>query len=132
MAGSQAAGRVGQGLHQLGLSNADMLSSPKLRTRQTAHFILGQAVASEDWLEGCDSQFASEALAHKRPGHNLMLVTHNGCIDHFARQQNVVGGERESGYASALFVSVDANGKARILGRLNEPDWQRVLASAAK
>ncbi|MBF8670405.1 histidine phosphatase family protein [Pseudomonas putida] len=132
VAGSQAAGRVGQGLHQLGLNNADMLSSPKLRTRQTAHFILGQAVASEDWLEGCGNQFASEALAHKRPGHNLVLVTHNGCIDHFARQQKVAGGERESGYASALFVSVNSNGKARILGRLNEPDWQRVLASAAR
>ena len=117
---------------QLGLNNADMLSSPKLRTRQTAHFILGQAVASEDWLEGCDNQFASEALSRKRPGHNLVLVTHNGCIDHFARQQNVTGGERQSGYASALFVSVDGIGKARILGRLNEPDWQRVLASTAK
>ncbi|QXI47259.1 MULTISPECIES: histidine phosphatase family protein [Pseudomonas] len=132
VAGSQAASRVGQGLQQLGLANADMLSSPKLRTRQTAHFILGQAVASEDWLEGCDSQFAREAMARKRPGHNLVLVTHNGCIDHFARQQKVVGGERESGYASALFVSVDGNGKARILGRLNEPDWQRVLSSIAK
>ncbi|MNG94338.1 Lipopolysaccharide core heptose(II)-phosphate phosphatase precursor [compost metagenome] len=132
LSGSQAAARVGQGLHQLGLIKADLLSSPKLRTRQTAHFILGQAVASEDWLESCDNQFATEALAHKRAGHNLVLVTHNGCIDHFARQQHVAGGERQSNYASALFVSVDGNGKARILGRLNEPDWQRVLASTGK
>ena len=35
-------------------------------------------------------------------GHNLVLVTHNGCIDHFARQQKVAGGERESGYASCF------------------------------
>lgn len=132
VAGTQAATRVGQGLHTLGLSNADVLSSPKVRTRQTAHFILGQAVPSAAWLESCDNQFAEEALARKRPGHNLVLVTHNGCIDHFQRQQRVVGGERESGYASALFVSVDGNGKARILGRLNEPDWQRVLASTGK
>jgi len=132
VAGTQAASRVGQGLHTLGLSNADVLSSPKVRTRQTAHFILGQAVPSAAWLESCDNQFADEALARKRPGHNLVLVTHNGCIDHFQRQQRVVGGERESGYASALFVSVDGNGKARILGRLNEPDWQRVLASTGK
>ncbi|ATP52216.1 histidine phosphatase family protein [Pseudomonas kermanshahensis] len=132
VAGTQAATRVGQGLHTLGLSNADVLSSPKVRTRQTAHFILGQAVPSAAWLESCDNQFADEALARKRPGHNLVLVTHNGCIDHFQRQQRVVGGERESGYASALFVSVDGNGKARILGRLNEPDWQRVLASTGK
>lgn len=132
VAGTQAATRVGQGLHTLGLTNADVLSSPKVRTRQTAHFILGQAVPSAAWLESCDNQFADEALARKRPGHNLVLVTHNGCIDHFQRQQRVVGGERESGYASALFVSVDGNGKARILGRLNEPDWQRVLASTGK
>ncbi|MBH3414103.1 histidine phosphatase family protein [Pseudomonas putida] len=132
VAGSEAATRGGQGLKQLGLGNADVLASPKVRTLQTAHFILGQAVASEAWLESCDNQFAREALARKRAGHNLVLVTHNGCIDHFARQQGVAGGERESNYASALFVSVDANGKARILGRLNEPDWQRVLASVGK
>ncbi|MCP8636404.1 histidine phosphatase family protein [Pseudomonas mosselii] len=132
VSGSQAAQRVGQGLQQLGLAGADLLSSPKLRTRQTAHFILGQVVTSEDWLERCDRPFPAEAMARKRPGHNLVLVTHNGCIDHFARQQHVPGGERESGYASALFVSVDGNGKARILGRMNEPDWQRVLASADK
>ncbi|WP_054883939.1 Ais protein [Pseudomonas sp. NBRC 111130] len=132
VAGSEAATRVGQGLKQLGLGNAEVLASPKVRTLQTAHFILGQAVASEAWLESCDNQFAREALARKRAGHNLVLVTHNGCIDHFARQQGVAGGERESNYASALFVSVDVNGKARILGRLNEPDWQRVLASVGK
>lgn len=132
VSGSQAAQRVGQGLQQLGLAQTDRLSSPKLRTRQTAHFILGQPVASEDWLESCDRQFPAEAMARKRPGHNLVLVTHNGCIDHFARQQQVPGGERESAYASALFVSVDSSGKARILGRMNEPDWQRVLASAGK
>lgn len=129
VAGSQAAARVGQGLQRLGLADADMLGSPKLRTRQTAHYLLGQEVESAQWLETCDAQFASEALAHKRAGHNLVLVTHNGCIDHFARKHGVPGGERESGYASALFVSVDGNGKARILGRMNEPQWQRVLAS---
>ncbi|MGK0161853.1 histidine phosphatase family protein [Pseudomonas mosselii] len=132
VSGSQAAQRVGQSLQQLGLAGADLLSSPKLRTRQTAHFILGQAVTSEDWLERCEHRFPAEAMARKRPGHNLVLVTHNGCIDHFARQQHVPGGERESGYVSALFVSVDGNGKARILGRMNEPDWQRVLASAGQ
>ncbi|MBF8722874.1 histidine phosphatase family protein [Pseudomonas guariconensis] len=132
VSGSQAATRVGQGLHELSLDTADLYSSPKLRTRQTAHFILGQPVPNASWLERCDSRFAEEAIARKRPGHNLVLVTHNGCIDHFQRSLNVPGGERESGYASALFVSVASNGKARILGRLNEPDWQRVLATIGR
>ncbi|MFV3406769.1 histidine phosphatase family protein [Pseudomonas sp. NY15463] len=132
VAGSEAAARVGLGLQRLGVAETDVFSSPRLRTRQTAHFLLGQEAASQDWLKTCDPQFATEALAHKRPGHNLVLVTHNGCIDFFQRQQRVPGGERASDYASALFVSVDGNGKARILGRMNEPQWQRVLASTAQ
>ncbi|QXI43034.1 histidine phosphatase family protein [Pseudomonas wayambapalatensis] len=132
VSGSQAAQRVGEGLQRLGLNGADLLSSPKLRTRQTAHFIVGDTVTSEDWLEGCESGFAGQAMAHKRAGHNLVLVTHNGCVDHFQRTLKVAPGERESGYASALFVSVDGSGKARILGRMNEPDWRRVLASAQR
>lgn len=130
VAGSQAAERVGKGLQRLGLNDADLFTSPRLRTRQTAHFIFGQSVASEDWLKQCDVRFPAQALAHKRPGHNLVLVTHNGCVDYFQRDQQVAGGERASDYASALFVSVSADGKARILGRLNEPQWQRVLAAA--
>ncbi|WP_342650444.1 histidine phosphatase family protein [Pseudomonas sp. REB1044] len=129
VAGSQAASRVGEGLQHLGLAGADLLSSPKLRTRQTAHFIVGDTVTSEDWLEGCNAHFTEQALAHKRSGHNLVLITHDGCVDHFQRSLSVAPGQRDSAYASALFVSVDGNGKARILGRMNEPDWQRVLAT---
>ncbi|MFA7902451.1 histidine phosphatase family protein [Pseudomonas aeruginosa] len=132
VAGSQAAGRVGEGLKHLGLADADLLSSPKVRTQQTAHFILGQPVSTREWIGQCDGSFPAQALAAKRPEHNLVLVTHSGCVDQFARQQSVAGDEQDSGYASALFVSVDDNGKARILGRLNEPAWQRVLASAAR
>lgn len=131
VAGSQAAARVGEGLRRLGLVDADLFSSPKLRTRQTAHFLFGQSVASADWLARCDGEFTDLAIAHKRAGHNLVLVTHNGCADHFQRQLNVAGGERESGYVSALFVSVDGDGKARILGRMNETQWRAVLASTA-
>jgi phosphohistidine phosphatase SixA len=80
----------GPGPAPTGPGRGDLLSSPKLRTRQTAHFMLGQALASEDWLETCDKQFATKPW-RKRSGHNLVLVTHNGCIDHFARQQHVAG-----------------------------------------
>ena len=129
VAGSQSATDVGHGLQQLGLKDADVLSSPQLRTRQTAHFIFGKAVSSEDWVQQCDSDFAKTALAHKSAEHNLVLVTHSGCIDHMERQLNVPGGERASDYASALFVSVAANGKPRILGQMNAGQWQKLLNS---
>ncbi|MBJ9977883.1 histidine phosphatase family protein [Pseudomonas sp. S75] len=132
VAGSQAAQHVGEGLQQLGLGGADVLSSPKLRTRQTAHFLIGATVASENWLEDCDRGFAEQALDRKRSGHNLVLVTHSGCIDHFERDFQVDPADRRAAYASALFVSLDDHGHARILGRLNEPDWRRVLATTRR
>ncbi|MNJ24845.1 Lipopolysaccharide core heptose(II)-phosphate phosphatase precursor [compost metagenome] len=129
VAGSQSATDVGHGLRHLGLDNAEVMSSPQVRTRQTAHFIFGKAIGSEDWVQQCDSDFARTALAHKSAAHNLVLVTHSGCIDHMERQLNVPGGERSSEYASALFVSVAANGKPRILGQMNAGEWQKLLNS---
>jgi phosphohistidine phosphatase SixA len=129
VAGSKAAAEVGTGLQQLGLGDADVLSSPEVRTQQTAHFIFGKAISSEDWLKQCDRDFAEAALAHKAPDHNLVLVTHSGCIDHLQRELNVPGGLRASDYASALFVSVGAHGKPRILGQMNASQWQKLLNS---
>lgn len=129
VAGSQAATDVGHGLQHLGLDSAKVLSSPQVRTRQTAHFIFGKAISSEEWVQQCDQDFAKTALAHKAPKHNLVLVTHSGCIDHMERQLKVPGGQRSSDYASALFVSVAANGKARILGQMNASEWQKILNS---
>ena len=129
VAGSQAATAVGTGLQQLGLDRADVLSSPEVRTQQTAHFIFGKAISSQDWVKQCDEDFTEAALAHKTPQHNLVLVTHSGCIDHMERELNVPGGLRSSDYASALFVSVAANGKPRILGQMNASQWQKLLNS---
>ncbi|WP_422210866.1 histidine phosphatase family protein [Pseudomonas sp.] len=129
VAGSQVATDVGDGLQHLGLGDADVLSSPQVRTRQTAHYIFGKAIKSEEWVQQCDEGFAESALAHKATDHNLVLVTHSGCIEHLERQLNVPGGQRSSDYASALFVSVAADGKPRILGKMNADQWQRLLDS---
>ncbi|MFK0089044.1 histidine phosphatase family protein [Pseudomonas sp. NPDC090755] len=129
VAGSQAARDVGNGLLQLGLNDADVFSSPAVRTRQTAHFIFGKAIGTQDWVQACDEDFASTALAHKAPAHNLVLVTHSGCIDHMERQLNVPGALRSAEYASALFISVAANGKPRILGQMNASEWQKLVDS---
>ncbi|MFK3774972.1 histidine phosphatase family protein [Pseudomonas sp. NPDC089406] len=124
--GSLAAIGVGQGLVQLGLQGSDILASPEVRTRQTASFMFGKAIPSQDWLARCDATFASTALAHKRAGHNLVLVTHSGCIDHLERQFGVAGNERSIGYASALLLGEGSDGKAHILGRLNASQWRQL------
>lgn len=132
MDGSQAAASVGEGIRHLGLANADRLSSPEVRTQQTASLIFGKAIEPQEWLARCDSTFADAALAHKREGHNLVLVTHSGCIDHIERTLRVAGGERVAGYASALFLSKDSNGKAHLLGQLNANQWQTLNSSTGK
>ncbi|MFJ4064306.1 histidine phosphatase family protein [Pseudomonas sp. NPDC089996] len=130
--GSHAAAAVGDGIRRLGLADADFLSSPEVRTQQTASFVFGKAIETQDWLARCDSTFANAALAHKREGHNLVLVTHSGCIDHLERQLGVADGERVAGYTSALFVSKDSNGKAHLLGQLNANQWQTLNSSTGK
>lgn len=132
VAGSESASEVGKGLAQLGLRNAELLASPETRTQQTAHFLFGKVVATQDWLAECDRSFARNAFSHKQPGHNLVLVTHSGCIDRVERQLKVPGGERSSEYASALFVSMGSNGKPRILGQMNAEYWQNLLAHAGR
>ena len=130
VAGSQVAADVGKGIARLGLENADLLSSPEVRTRQTAHSIFGKPIATQDWLNQCDQGFADAALSHKSAGHNLVLVTHSGCIDQLERHLHVAGGERSSAYASALFIAVGDKGDARILGQMNASAWNLLVASA--
>lgn len=126
VAGSQAAVGVGAGLRQLGLDNADLLASPEVRTRQTAGFMFAKPIATQEWLAQCDRDFSQAAFAHKRAGHNLVLVTHSGCIDQLERTLGVAGGERSSSYASALFVTLGSNGKAKILGQMNATQWRKL------
>lgn len=122
--GSDAAGRVGQGLRTLGLSRAQMVASETVRTRQTAEVIAGHSVLTADWASVCDSEFSRAAMAHKRPGENLVVVTHSGCIDHFERTAGIVGGGRDSDYTEALFVAVDGVNPPRILGSVAPGQWQ--------
>lgn len=130
VAGSQSAAEVGKGIAQLGLQHAELLSSPEVRTQQTAHFLFGKAIATQDWLGQCDRDFAKNAFSHKEAGYNLVLVTHSGCIDRVERELHVPGGERSSEYASALFVSMGNNGKARILGQMNAEQWKKLVTRA--
>ncbi|UVE16329.1 histidine phosphatase family protein [Pseudomonas sp. LS44] len=123
--GSQVAADVGKGILRLGLGMTDVLSSPQVRTRQTAHFMFGKAIATQDWLEQCDRTFANAAFKHKRSAHNLILVTHSGCIAQLEKQLNVPGIERSSAYASALFVAEDSQGKVRILGKVDASEWRK-------
>lgn len=124
--GSNAALAVGTGLRRLGLEKARMIASPLTRTRQTADFVSGQPVTTQDWVGECDDGFKGAVLAHKSDNENLILITHSGCIDHFERQMGVRAGSRSSAYTQAVFVQVDGKNKPRIIGSLNAAQWETI------
>jgi hypothetical protein len=45
---------------------------------------------------------------------------------------NVSAGQRSSDYAQAFFISVDDQGKPKILGSMNAAQWQGILAKAGQ
>jgi hypothetical protein len=61
-------------------------------------------------------------VAHKRPGHNLVLVTHSGCIGELEAQTGFKHAAN-SEYGSALFVHITAEGALRVLGIVKAEDW---------
>ncbi|MBA1228626.1 histidine phosphatase family protein [Pseudomonas viridiflava] len=121
--GSESALAVGEGLRRLGFVNARMITSPRMRTQQTADLISGHAVANEAWPNDCNGGFNKAVQAHKVKGENLILVTHSGCIDQFERKLGVPFNERSSAYAQAVFVQVDGIHTPKILGSLNARQW---------
>lgn len=122
--GGYAALAVGAGLQQLGLGKAELIASPLIRTRQTADFIWGREVAIQHWLSECNSGFKDAVLEHKRPGKNLVLITHSGCIDQFERKMDVRAGARSSAYTEAFFVQVDGVHSVKMLGSLAAAAWK--------
>ena len=129
--GELASADVGKALSLLGMERTDVLTSPTTRTVQTAHSMFSREVTQQEWLAACGNTLRDEVVAHKSARRNLVLVTHSGCIDQLERQLGVPGGQRSSDYAQAVFVSVGANGTPRILGRMNAPEWRKLLARRA-
>ncbi|MCU0070527.1 histidine phosphatase family protein [Pseudomonas koreensis] len=123
--GSTAAAAVGKGFEHLGMQQAQVLSSPLTRTAQTAHFMFGQDASTQDWLATCGPTLRDDVVAHKVAQHNLVLVTHSGCISDFEKQTgfpHAAGAE----YGSTLFVRINEKGQLKVLGVMNADAWPAV------
>ncbi|MGY2378243.1 lipopolysaccharide core heptose(II)-phosphate phosphatase PmrG [Pseudomonas sp. SDO524_S393] len=124
--GSQHAEQLGKAFYTLGMEGSDVLASPLIRTAQTLRFMFGKNELTSGQQAICGTAMGEELLAHKTPGHNLVFVTHSGCIADF---EKALGFPHASfpEYGSALFVQVLANGKFKPLGIMNNPDWPAAL-----
>lgn len=127
VAGSHVAADVGNGLQHLGLGSADVWASPEVRTQQTAHAMFGKSIATQGWLNQCDGHFAENALALKRNGHNLVLVSHSGCMEQLEQALEVPASATSNSYASALFITQGSDGKAKLLGQIAASEWRKLI-----
>ena len=125
--GSETAKAVGKALKTLGMGHADVLTSPLTRTAQTALYLVDRNVPAPRWLADCDSSLLASVIAHKVPQRNLVAVTHSGCIGHVEKE---LGYPRAAGaeYSSALFLTVNEQGEAAVLGMMNVDKWPQALA----
>lgn len=119
---------LAQDFAQLGLGNADIYNSPLKRTAQTESIVFDDIGGDEDWLYQCRETMLSDALAHKAPGKNLILVTHSSCIAAF---EQALGYDSDTpAYGTSLFFTPGAEpGSLDVLGFLDANDWAAALRS---
>lgn len=125
-AGSDASVALGHSFEQLGMAQTDVFSSPITRTAQTARYMFGHDAIAQEWLASCGDSLRNDVVAHKRAGHNLLLVTHSGCIGDFEAQTGFKHAGK-SEYGSSLFISIDASGELQVLGIVNAEGWPAFL-----
>ena len=115
---------VGARFEQLGLEKADVYNSPLLRTAQTAGYMFNKVGVGEDWLINCRGTMLRDALKHKVPGRNLILVTHSECMSQLEKDLKLPASTL--GYGASLFITAEAFKAPRMLGFVEASDWQSV------
>jgi phosphohistidine phosphatase SixA len=119
VSGSERARKTGEKIKaQLGLDNVDMLTSPLVRTVQTAQFMLGEARQLSSRHTICGQDIILRLAEHKNSERSLLLMTHSTCINDLIK----AAGYRKEGkpdYGSLLFVKFLPGGEVEIVGRVN-------------
>lgn len=119
---------LAESFSRLGLSTTDIYNSPLTRTAQTEKIVFNDTGVDQDWLYQCRETMLSDAMARKKPGKNLVLVTHSSCISEFEEALGYDSETPEYG-ASLFFSTVDEPGSLGVLGFLDVEDWTNALGS---
>ena len=121
---------LGADFQQLGLEHVDVYSSLLTRARQTADAMFVRPVEAQDWLFNCRGTMLRDALKHKVPGRNLVLVTHSECMEQLEMELHVPT-DTALGYGSALFIKADgSNVQPQMLGYVEPQNWGHIVPMA--
>jgi len=125
--GESVAQELGNEFRMMGLAHTDIYSSMLTRARQTADAMFVNPVDAQDWLFNCKGKMLSDALKHKVPGRNLVLVTHSECMDELESQMHVPT-DTTFGYNASLFIKTDGtDAHPQMLGYVETKDWDRIV-----
>ncbi|CAH0270222.1 Lipopolysaccharide core heptose(II)-phosphate phosphatase [Pseudomonas sp. Bi70] len=123
-------GWLAEGFGQLGLAKTDVYNSPLTRTAQTEELVFNDLGIDKDWLYKCRETMLKDALEHKMPGKNMVLVTHSSCISAF--EQSLGYDTETPEYGTAVFFTKSADSDSlKVVGFLEADDWKRVLDNDA-
>lgn len=111
--GSHLATALGEAVERLGVGSADVITSPATRTKQTARHMFTTAASAQEWLSDCKAITIGEISRHKAEGRNLILVTHNHCIEKIERDLRV-SAARDPAYGSLLLIAWDEKKKTPV------------------
>lgn len=113
---------------RLGVDQADIYNSPLARTDQTADLLFSTQSTDQGWLYDCrkNDTLLRDAVNHKKPGRNLVLITHSSCIARFEDDLGFSSDTPE--YGTSIFLSADSSPEQlRLLGFVNTDDWDEVF-----
>lgn len=106
------------------LDNSDIFTSPTTRTVQTSEFMLGKSIHLPDRETICGSDIVKKLQKHKIINRNLIVLTHNTCINDLVKASNYKKSDNPE-YGSLLFAKISSANKMHIFGKLNSGDKPR-------
>ena len=130
--GKAEAIKIGKALGKLLKQEADIYNSPLKRTQQTANFMFPGKSVDKEWLrDGCEENLLDDIFKYKKEAKNLILVTHNKCIESLGEHQGNklinMDIKVDDTYGGSFFLAVDKEkNNAYFLGYLSADSWEKL------
>lgn len=118
MFGSERARVIGEKIRMhLDLKNVDILTSPSVRTVQTANLMFGDAKHLPGRHTICGDDVIEKLVSDKKVGSSMIVVTHSTCFNDLIKVAGYRKGS-EPEYGSLLFLKFLPEGSVQVLGKL--------------
>ena len=130
--GREQAIKIGKAYAKLPKQDITIYNSPLKRTKQSADLMFPGKSTDKKWLrDGCKENLFDDIFKYKEEAKNLILVTHNTCIDTLGEHQGdkliKMDLNPDDTNGGSFFLAVDKEQrKAYFLGYLSADAWEKV------